>query len=305
MAIQEQITLLQFQKIYNDEEICREHMFKIRWAKGFICPHCGHTEYSNHYARHLYQCKQCGYQASVTAGTVMHRTHLPLQKWFWAIFLVSHDKRGVSAVRLQHELGISYPTAWLMLQKIRKAMGDRDACYKLAGLVELDETYFGGPKKGNKRGRGTEKTQVLVAVSRQEDGKPEYVKMAVTEDIKSESLVRFAEGNITAGSTISSDAYRSYSKAFFKGTYHHEPARYETKEGNEHLKWLHIIISNAKRFILGTYHGLDGTHFQAYLDEYCFRVNRRSFAAQLFDRLLCACSSTSTITYKMLVSELS
>jgi transposase-like protein len=192
-----------------------------------------------------------------------------------------------------------------MLQKIRKAMGDRDGCYKLAGLVELDETYFGGPKRGKKRGRGTEKTRVLVGVSIKEDGKPGYVKMAVTEDIKSESLAGFAEGNITAGSTISSDAYSSYSKAFSNGNYQHEPMKYEIKEGNEHLKWLHILISNAKRFILGTYHGLDRTHFQAYLDEYCFRVNRRFFASQLFDRLLCACSSTSTITYKTLVSEVS
>jgi hypothetical protein len=97
-----------------------------------------------------------------------------------------------------------------MLQKIRKAMGDRDARYKLAGLVEVDETYFGGPKRGKKRGRGTEKTQVLAAVSVTEKGKPGYVKMAVTGDIKSGSLVRFAERNITAGSRISSDAYRSY-----------------------------------------------------------------------------------------------
>jgi transposase-like protein len=192
-----------------------------------------------------------------------------------------------------------------MLQKIRKGMGDRDAGYKLAGLVEVDETCFGGPKRGKKRGRGTEKTQVLVAVSVTEKGKPGYVKMAVTDDIKSGSLVKFAEGNIAAGSTISSDAYRSYVKAFSAGVYEHEPEKYEPKAGNDHLKWLHVIISNAKQFILGTYHGLDGTHFQAYLDEYCFRVNRRSFAAQLFDRLLCACSSTSTITYKMLVSELS
>jgi transposase-like protein len=192
-----------------------------------------------------------------------------------------------------------------MLQKIRKAMGDRDAAYKLAGLVEVDETYFGGPKSGKKRGRGTEKTQLLAGVSITKDGKPGYVKMTITEDIKSESLAGFAERTITAGSTISSDAYRSYSKAFSTGNYRHEPVKYEIKEGNSHLKWLHIIVSNAKRFILGTYHGLDGKHFQAYLDEYCFRVNRRFFASQLFDRLLCACSSTSTITYKMLVSELS
>jgi hypothetical protein len=190
-----------------------------------------------------------------------------------------------------------------MLHKIRKAMGDRDAKYRLAGLVELDGAYFGGPTGGGKRGRGTEKTRVLAAVSINGEGNPEQVKMAVTEDIKSESLVKFAEESITAGSAISSGAYRSYIKAFSGGSFRHGPVKYEPKEGNEHLKWLHVIISNAKRFILGTYHGLDGTRFQAYPDEYCFRVNRRFYAPQIFDRLLCACSSTSTVTYKMLVSE--
>jgi hypothetical protein len=166
-----------------------------------------------------------------------------------------------------------------MPRKIRKAMGDRDASYKLSGLVELDETYFGVPKSGEKRGRGTEKTQVLAEVSIREGGKPEYVKMAAIEDIKSESLARFAGRNITTGSAISGGAYRSYSKAFSAGEYQHKPEQYEIKGGNEHVQWPHIIVSNAKRFILGTYHGLDGTRFQAYLDEYCFRVNRRFFAS--------------------------
>jgi transposase-like protein len=157
MAKQEPITLLEFQKKFGSDEICREHLFQIRWAKGFICPHCGHTEYGEYKKRHLYQCKECGYQVSVTAGTIMHKTHIPLQKWFWAIFLASHDKRGVSAVRLGHELGISYPSAWLMLHKIRKAMGDRDANYQLAGIVERPskrgKTWPGDKKDQSNRGR--------------------------------------------------------------------------------------------------------------------------------------------------------
>jgi transposase-like protein len=226
-------------------------------------------------------------------------------RWFWAIFLVSHDKRGISAVRLQEELGISYPSAWLMLHKIRKAMGDRDGGYRLAGLVEVDDSYFGGPKSGGKRGRGTEKTKVLVAVSVSEKRKPQFVKMAVTDTVASDALIHFAGKNIAEGSVIRSDAYRSYGKAFSQGTYQHQPIKYDVRESPEHLKWLHTIVSNAKRFILGTYHGLDESHFQAYLDEFCFRINRRFFTSQLFNRLLCACSDTSTVTYKTLVSEVS
>ncbi|GHT80723.1 hypothetical protein FACS1894130_12270 [Spirochaetia bacterium] len=129
----------------------------------------------------------------------MHRTHIGLLKWFWAIYLVSHDKRGVSAKRLERELEVSYPTAWTMLQKIRKAMGDCDADYQLAGMVELDDAYFGGPTEGGKRGRGTEKTQVLVGVSLTDKGNPLYVKMSVIDDLKNRTLVTFAEEKIKAG----------------------------------------------------------------------------------------------------------
>jgi transposase-like protein len=232
----------------------------------------------------------------------MHKTRVPLKKWFWAIFFVSHDKRGISAVRLQEELGVSYPTAWLMLHKIRKAMGDRDARYQLAGMVEVDDTYFGGPKSGGKRGRGTEKTSVIVAVSLDKKGKPAFTKTAISPNLKSDTLVAFAEKHITEGSTMSSDAYGSYAKAFSTGKYPHEPLKFDPKEEPNHLRWLHTFVSNVKAFILGTYHGLDDTHFQAYLDEFCFRANRRFFRSELFDRLLYACSVTMTITYKKLVS---
>jgi hypothetical protein len=215
----------------------------------------------------------------------MHRSHTPLRKWFWAIFLASHDKRGIAAQRLADEIGVSYPTAWLMLQKIRKAMGDRDARYQLAGIVEVDDTYFGGPKHGGKRGRGTGKTKVIVAVSLNDQGKPGYVKIAVSDDLTDKSLVEFAEKNRRAGATVSSDTYRSYLKAFSEGIYAHDPKKFDAKGDKNRLKWLHTIVSNAKTFILGTYHRLDATHFQAYLDEFCFRMNRRFFAFQLFEAL--------------------
>jgi hypothetical protein len=132
----------------------------------------------------------------------MHKTRIALVKWFWAIFLASHDKRGISAVRLEQELGISYPSAWLMLHKIRKAMGDRDGAYQLAGLVEIDETCIGGPKSGGKRGRGTEKSKVLAAVSLNTGKNPEFVKMAVIDDITGDTLAGFAAQTVRKGSTI-------------------------------------------------------------------------------------------------------
>jgi len=301
MAQQEAMTLKKFQEKFSSDDACRQHLFQIRWPNGFRCPKCGHDAYYVLESRKLYQCTRCKHQASVTAGTIMHKSHMPLRIWFWAIFLAAHDKRGVSAVFLSRELEISYPTAWLMLHKIRKAMGDRDARYQLAGLVELDDAFFGAPTEGGKRGRGTEQTPVLAAVSLNRKGAPQYVKMKVIPNVKGKTLVDFARRLIEPGATISSDAYSSYRKLAEEG-YDHQPLQFNVKENPDHLRWLHTMISNAKAFIGGTYHGLTAKHLQAYLDEFCFRTNRRRFEGQLFNRLLTACVSTDTITYRMLTS---
>ncbi|OIB01454.1 hypothetical protein AK95_28950 [Paenibacillus sp. LC231] len=295
MAQQELMTLKRFQEKFHSEDACREHLFQIRWTNGFFCPKCQHNAFYFLETRKLYQCTNCKHQASVTAGTIMHKSHTPLLTWFWAIFLVAHDKRGVSAVFLARELEISYPTAWLMLHKIRKAMGDRDAQYQLAGLVELDDAFFGAPTEGGKRGRGTDQTPVLVGVSLNKQGAPQYVKMQVIPDVKGKTLVEFAKQHIEPGSTISSDAYRSYNA--LAEEYNHQPIKFNVKDNPDHLKWLHTMISNAKAFIGGTFHGLDSKHLQSYLNEFCFRTNRRQFEGQLFNRLLAACLSTDTVTY--------
>ena len=181
-------------------------------------------------------------------------------------------------------------------------MAERDANYQLAGIVELDDSYFGGPKERGKRGRGTGKAKVLVGVSLDKQGRPLYVKMGVVDSVKNDVLVNFAEQNIAEGSVINSDAYSSYNKAFADGTYDHRPLKFDSKENPDHLKWLHTMISNAKAFVGGTYHGLGPKYLQAYLSEFCFRANRRMFKTQLFNRLLFACTAAATITYKNLVA---
>ncbi|WP_127583131.1 IS1595 family transposase [Paenibacillus koleovorans] len=295
MAQQELMTLKRFQEKFHSDDACREHLFQIRWTNGFCCPKCKHHAFYFLETRKLYQCTSCKHQASVTAGTIMQKSRTPLLTWFWAIFLVAHDKRGISAVFLSRELEISYPTAWLLLHKIRKAMGDRDAHYQLAGLVELDDAFFGAPTEGGKRGRGTDQTPVLVGVSLNKQGAPQYVKMQVIPNVKGKTLVEFAKQHIEPGSTISSDAYRSYNA--LAEEYHHQPIKFNVKDNPDHLKWLHTMISNAKAFIGGTFHGLDAKHLQSYLNEFCFRTNRRQFEGQMFNRLLAACVATDTVTY--------
>lgn len=302
MAKQESINLIQFQKKYQTEDACHQHLYNMKWPDGFRCPKCKHEKAYEITTRKLplYECASCEHQTTVIAGTIFEKTRTDLVKWFWSIFLIAQDKRGVSATYLSVELGIAYQTAWTIQHKVRKAMGDRDAAYTLGGIVELDEGFFGASAVGGKRGRGTEKTPVLVALTVDKKGCPKYLKMQVIPDVKKTTLTDFANKYIEAGSTIASDQYPSYA-ALGKAGYPHVAQKYNLAENPDHLKWLHIIISNAKAFIGGTYHGLDPKHLQAYLDEYSYRFNRRGVKSQLFNRLVHCCLSSTTITYPELV----
>ena len=296
MAKQAKINLIEFQNRFNSEEVCRQHLFQMRWPEGFRCPKCGYNHYYEIKTRHLYECTNCHYQASVIVGTALEKTRTDLVIWFWTIYLVAHDKSGHSATSLSEELGISYKTAWLMLHKIRKAMGDRDSKYMLSGIVELDDAFFGAPTEGGKRGRGTDKTPVLIGLSLNKHGYPLNAKMQVVSDVKRDTLVGFAHSFIESGSKISSDAYRSYKKLAEAG-FEHEAKEFNPKDNPDHLKWLHTVVSNVKAFIAGTFHGLDTKHLQAYLNEFCYRFNRRRFKGELFNRLVKCCLSTSTVTF--------
>ena len=208
---------------------------------------------------------------------------MPLTQWFLAFYLVCQDKRGISAVQLSSQLGTTYKTAWYMLKRIRAAMGQRDEKHQLGGIIEFDDAYFGGSTVGRKRGRGTEKAKVFVALSLSESGNPLYLKMMVTPNIKQASVRKFAWLAFAAGCTV-----RSYIPAL-EG-YTHEHRSFDPNSGLLH--WLHIVISNAKAFILGTYHGLPKDNLQSYLDEFCFRFSRRSFGPDLLDRLALAVASS-------------
>ena len=187
---------------------------------------------------------------SLTAGTIMHGSHTALRKWFRAMYMAAQDKRGVSAMRLSRELEVSYPTAWLMLHKIRHGMGAQEGKRLLSGIVETDETYVGGSKEEGKRGRGTEKTPVQVAMSLDAEGRPLFAKMGVLEDVSGESIHQFMEGRVATGSVVRTDGFSSYSKAL-KEMYSHEPTPFDAQGNPEHLKWLHRVVGNAKAFIIG------------------------------------------------------
>jgi len=294
------MTLIEFQEKYGKEEQCRQYLYAKRWPEGFVCPKCGHNECFNIKSRNRYQCKSCNHQPSITSGTIFDRTRTPLVKWFLAIYLTADDKRGISALALKDKIGVAYNTSWTMLQKIRHAMGERDSKYLMSGIVELDEAFFGAPSEGGKRGRGTDKTPVLVSVSLNDEGKPQLAFMEVVDTVDGEAVEDFASNNVAKGSEMRTDGLRVYN-VLASENYIHTKQKYDPKNQPDHLHWLHIIISNARAFISGTYHGLHKKHLQRYLDEFCYRFNRRWTIGGIFSRLITACVSACKITQHELV----
>ena len=141
-----------FMKQFSTEAQCREYLVGLRWNSGYVCPKCG-SRHAYRLANGRHQCATCCHQVSATAGTVLHKTHMPLTQWFLAFYFVCQDKRGISAVQLAAMIGTTYKTAWFMLKRIRIAMGQRDEAHQLDGVIEFDDAYFGGPTAGKKRGR--------------------------------------------------------------------------------------------------------------------------------------------------------
>ena len=208
MARAESITFEEFRTRFSTEESCRAELFRLRFPNGFFCPKCGCTEYYPVRGRNAFQCRACRHQTSVTAGTVMHRTHLPLTVWFWAIYLCATDKRGISAVQLSRTLNICYESAWYLLHRIRRAMTQRDEKYALSGIVEMDDGYIGGATHNGKRGRGTDKAKIVVALSKTENGAALFTRMQVVEDVTGGTLQQVADETVAPGSKIECGGYR-------------------------------------------------------------------------------------------------
>ena len=194
MAKAAAISFREFRMWYHTEAACREELFRQRFPEGFVCPKCGCKEFYAIRSCNICQCRSCRRQTSVTAGTMMHRTHLPLTIWFWAIYLCATDKRGMSAVQLSRTLGISYDSDWHLSERIRKAMEQRDRHYQRSGIMEMDDYFVGGPSHNGKRGRGTDKIKaVTAAISRTEDGIPLFVRMKVVDGFKGKTLQQIVE----------------------------------------------------------------------------------------------------------------
>lgn len=249
----------------------------------------------------LFTCKNCRHQTTVIAGTIFQDTRKPLKVWFTAIWWITTQKNGASAIGLQRVLGLkSYTTAWTWLHKIRSAMVN-PLRTKLSGTIEVDETYIGGEEEGGKRGRGGDnKSLVVIGVEMLEaNNKLGRVRMKLILDATKNSLQGFIKDNIEKGSTIITDGWSSYSSLNQSGYQHIVPKRYEVADAKNLLPHIHMIASLLKRWLLGTHQGaVQEMHLQAYLDEFVFRFNRRKSADRglLFYRLIESAMHTAPTT---------
>ena len=280
------VSLLEWQKRYGTEKSCTQTLIKVRWPEGFQCPVCGFMKAYYLESRKLYQCSHCRHQVSITADTLFHSTKVPLVKWFWAIYLMASDKRGISALRIAKHIGVSWITAQNMLRKIRKAMADRDSIYRLENMIEFDDTLVGG-KRAGKRGRGAEgKRPVLVAVETREKGAG-FVAMQAVDSVSKVTVRQFLAKHLKADQTVKTDALPALNAV--SETQNHRKKVTPPEEAAVWLPLVHIMIGNMKTFINGTFHGVSSNCLQEYLDEFCYRFNRRFWEPELPLRLLNAC----------------
>lgn len=304
------MNLLNFVSQYPDEASCRAKFKEYRDKQGVVCSNCCSTDHYWKRDKECYECKKCGKRQSLRANTVMHGSQLPFRYWFIAIHLLTSTKKSFSASELQRQLGHKrYEPIWGMLHKLRSAMGKRDAQYTLSGVIELDEGFFttetpdDEKDKPLKRGRGSQKkSKVLVmAESRPVEGettrkgKPRQVghlKMIVIDNLKSQTITPLVEENISGNSVVDSDDSTSYSK-LKDVVKEHRPKVIPKEEVGKMLPWVHIAISNAKRMLLDVFHDIKPEYLQYYLNEYCYKFNRRYFGENLFDRLMVA-----SVSYK-------
>lgn len=298
----------EFIKHYSDEESCIKLFKEYRLKQGVTCKKCGSTEHFWNKRHTAFDCKKCRYRTTLRSGTVMESSKLPFQYWAYAIYLMTMTKKGMSAKELQRQLGHKrYEPIWAMMHKIRAIMGIRDSSYTLEGVIELDDAFFTSHSSkdeegdNEKRGRGTSKSKVLVMSKVEpQKGRPKkhkknssfrYVKMLVIPYSSSPAINIEVQAHVDYQTTVISDKWRGFNN-LNEIIAKHRAYIIPPKEASKKLPWVHTMISNAKKNLLGINHNnIKASYLQNYLDEFCYKTNRRYFGAELFERLMIAATS--------------
>ena len=291
------MNLIEFIKQFPNEQACREHFKDYRLHKGIACKKCGHKEHYWLAGKEQFQCKQCRFRTTLRSGTVLESSKLPFWYWYLAMHLMSSTKKGFSAHEVRRQLGHKrYEPIWLMMKKIRTFMGKSEEAKTLKGMVELDDAYFSTStakraRRKLKRGKGSQKKSKVTVMAEsfplEVNGRKErfcgQFKMKVNPSEDRHSANQVVDKNIDPDSVLFTDQSTGYVDlknlvdvhVSFKSDY----------EGVNELKWVHIAIANAKRTLLGIYHVIKEKYLQYYLDEFCFKLNRR-YSSNLFDNLV-------------------
>jgi transposase len=276
-------TINHFRQEFPTDDVCLDYLLKVRFGgKEGICPHCHRkANWSRVTGRKCYACSWCAHQIFPTAGTVFHKSPTPLTHWFYAIFLMSQSKNGVAAAEIMRIVGVTYKCAHRMMHKIRELMTQGGSLFD--GVVEADETYVGGVRRG-KRGRGAEgKTPVFGIVKREGQ-----VFAKAVANVKSSTVMPLIRENVKIGTTVMTDTFAIYNKSKKMG-YTHETVDHGAKEyvrGSVHTNTIEGFWSQLKRSIDGTHHSVSGKHLQKYVDEHAFRYNHRASPVDLFHLLM-------------------
>ena len=294
---------MDFQERFASEAACLEYLAASRWPDGFVCPGCGGGAAWLIQRRHLWECAACHLQTSVTAGTVMHKTRTPLRTWFWAAYLVATHHPGISAKQLQRQLGLSrYETAWLILQKLRRAMvaPEREP---LKSEVEIDEFFLGGLEEGLKGGRQRgKKAMVGIAVEVRGRGSGR-LRLQILPDGSGDSLAGFVAATTAPRAIVHTDGWSGYNGLRALGYEHRPRSQRAAPAGDKLLPRAHRAVSNLKAWMHGTHRDVSREHLPVYLDEYVFRHNRRSTPMAAFQTLLGLSGLHEPTTYRQITTH--
>lgn len=297
------MNVFSFTAQFDNEVSCREH-FKLERDKiGVNCRRCQHDQHYWIKSQWSYECKKCRSRTSLRSGTIMQNSNLSFLVWYKTMFLMSMTKKGFSSKEIQKQLGLKrYEPVWAMVHKLRKAMGNRDDRYTLEGMIEMDEGYFTVEssefeKSKGLRGRGAagkqnvaimaESTPLEDINSKKNSRHCRYFKAKVLESHSKDEINSTVSNSIHEKSIVFTDKSTSYVD-IADYVELHITEKSDKKTTEETLKWVHITISNAKKNLLGNYHKVKGKYLQLYLDEFCYKLNRRYFGEKLFDRLVIA-----------------
>lgn len=294
-----QMNLMKLIEEFDTDSECRSIMEKLRWPKGVQCPRCDSGTVYRADPRRQFDCKSCGYQFSVTSGTIFHDSHLPLPKWFVAVYLMCESKKGISALQMKRTLGVAYKTAWYLCHRIRAAMGDGQS-EPLSGVVEVDETWIGGKRQNV--GHGYRGNKVIVAGAIQRDGD---TRLQLISNADRKTLHGFIRSNTSPDTeVIMTDEWPAY-LGIADGDTRHETVNHRAEEwvrGDVHTNGIENAWSLLKRSIVGSYHKVSVKHLDAYLDELGWRFNNRK-NQYLFRDTLFRLLTVESLPYEELTSQ--